>query len=339
MLATQTDYRAKLYELEEAYSKSYFVNDSLAASSRQALNEHRRAGEPQISEYIINSFQYIYDCYNETNLTLDQLSRFVSVNALNLSNADNNSFKEAIEYVQKLHNIDLSKVVEVRLESFQSNSSEGECVSCGPESHRVYYSLESNQVVSIDLLCHELGHASDFIFQRALNDDRLLFNHNSLNEAVAYYTQYSYLRAHGTEQERKAAISPFFYGHLMYLAARYCKDKYVKFEATDLQQMVDDAIFNDYAEIYGRTRLVALISEARQQHKVLANIILHIMGHRLGIPFALAMLADKDLDVRDLSTANMLSADLKEIVESASPLLQTAFSKFKANAIAFIGAD
>lgn len=337
MLATQTNYRAKLYKLEEDYSKSYFVNDSLAASSRQALIEHMHAGEPKFNDHIYNSFQYIIDRYNETNLTLDQLKRFTNVNAENLSNADDNSFNEAIGYVQKLHNIDLSKVIEVRLDSFQSNSSEGECVSCGPERHRIYYSLESNQVVSIDLLCHELGHASDFTFKRALNDDRLLFNHNSLNEAVAYYTQYSYLRAHGTEQQRKAAILPFFHGHLMYLAVYYCLDNKVQFETADLQQMVDDAIFNDYAEIYGRTRLVDLISEARKQHKVLANILLHIMGHRLGIPFALAMLADKDLDVRELSTANMLSANLKEIVESASPLLQTALSKFKENAIAFIG--
>ncbi|HDS0919973.1 TPA: hypothetical protein QEM85_004233 [Pseudomonas putida] len=338
-------FRKELYQLELEYCNHYKRNDAEANNVRSKINSLVLENCPNWTEWSQREVQSIFHIYNSISLSSKTIRKIAHMDLHGLSDITTTSFGDAISYVSGIADVDLSNVQEVRLERYECAYTEGECVSCNQDNHHIYYSIDSNQVSSVDLLCHELGHAADFTNSRqASADDNALHRHQSLAEAVAFYCQFRYLQDHGNIKKRTGALGAFLYTYLTYLICRYCFEQKITLDKVAPVEAVDDEIFSSffsaYTSLFGaeqaREFLAQKIYETQARFQGLGNVILEELNPRLGIPLGLALLEIENLDLALVSRMNILSDELKHVIESIDHSLNDKLSNMDALITKFI---
>jgi len=330
-----SEFRENLYHLELEYCKHYKRDDIQADRVRAEIGSLMLNNCPKWNEWLQREIPSVFEIYGSINLSSETLLRLINVDAGNLSDITATSFSEAISYVGAVTKLDLSNVQEVRLDAYECDYVEGECVACNASSHHIYYSLESSQVSSVDLLIHELGHAADFTFARHQSDeDKALYRHQSLAEAVAYYCQYIYLIDHGNTIKRTGALGAFTYTYLAYLICRYCLEKHIPLNKLKPVETVKDELFSSFISAYSVTHgfesanifITEKIREIQMRFPSVGNLIFEELSPRLGIPLGLALLAIEDLDLARISSMNSLDVELKQLLEKIDHRLTNKLS-------------
>lgn len=325
MLNQSSLFRKELYQLELEYCGQHKRDDIKAGQLREkisALMLRNCQGWGGLSRI---EMQSIFDIYGSISLSSQTLGKLINLSADDLNDISPSSFGEAINYVGGITGLDLSNVKEVRLDRYDCAYTEGECVACNQDNHHVYYSLDSNQVSSVDLLCHEIGHAADFTYARqAPGGDETLYRHQSITEAVAHYCQFRYLRDHGNKYKRTGALGSFVYTYLTYLLCCYCFENKKHLAEVDPAQAIDDVLFESFMAAYSLSYgvdpakhfLAQKIHETQDRFQDLGSIILQELNPRLGIPLGLILLSIKNIELSRVSILNILSVELKQILRS-----------------------
>ncbi|WP_314916050.1 hypothetical protein [Pseudomonas helleri] len=317
-------FRERLYELEAEYCKHYKFDDSEASRLHAEISALLLENCPDWHEFSQRELGSIFDIYQMINISGETIRRLADMEVGGLSDSDSSSFQEAINYVEGITELDLSSVKEVRLNRYDCIYSEGECVACDKNNHHVYYSLDSNQVSSVDLLCHEVGHAADFINARTeFLEDNSLHRHQSLAEAVAFYCQFRYLIEYGDEKKRTASLGAFLYTYLAYLLCCHCFNNKIPLDQIEPYEAVEDEIFSSFIAAYlprhgeevARDFVAGKISAIQNQYQDLSQVIFMELNARLGIPLALALLSIHNSNLYQVSKSNILSVELKEVVQ------------------------
>lgn len=328
-------FREELYQLELEYCKYYKRDDVKSDQVRRKISSLILKNCPDWNEWSQREIRSIFEIYNSINLSNRTLRNLINLDVSGLSDISTSSFGEATSYVGAITNLDLSNIQEVQLERHECAYTEGECVSCNVNNHHIYYSLDSNQVSSVDLLCHEVGHAADFTNARQGSaDDKVLLRHQSLAEAVAFYCQFRYLQDYGTAKKRTGSLGSFTYTYLTYLICCYCFDKGISLDKVDPVKIIEHELFSPFVAGYtpvlglesAKDFLAEKVHETQVRFQGLGNIILEELNPRLGIPLGLALLGIEDLDLSQVSTMNILSIELKQVVQAIDPRLMEKLS-------------
>lgn len=321
-------FRKELYKLELECLEHYMHDREKVYQIREKMHQLAIGNFPDYPAWLEKAFYSVFKIYYSIHLSHETLTRLVNMNTHGLSDISDSSFSEAIRYVEGIANIDLSNVQEARLESHVSEYIEGECVPCGDRDHRIYYSFESNQVSSVDLLCHEIGHAADFTIARlGSSEDAMLTRYLSLAETAAYYCQYRYLQDHGSVKARTASLGAFVYTYLAFLFCHHCLETKVSLDKAVPEEAVEHKIFEDfvtaYTSAYGirgaKNFLVMKMTEIQGRFPSIGDVVNQELVPRLGIPLSLALLGIKDFELSHVSSRNSLSVDLKQLLDDIDP--------------------
>lgn len=338
-------FREELYRLELEYCKTYKRNTASSDRLRRKISSLLVDNCENWDEWSRRGVQSVFQLYDSLALSTKTLRKLIQADPSKLTDITLSSFGDAIDYVSVITDLDLSHIQEVRLEHYDCSYSEAECVACNQDNHYIYYSLKSNQVSSADLLCHEIGHAADFInARRNQEDDQALYRHQSLAEAVAYYCQFRYLQDHGNVEKRTGVLGAFLYTYLAYLVCRYCFDKNVPLDQIEPADAVEGELLEPfvtaYASLYGadaaKEFLAQKIHETQTRFQGLGYLVYQELSPRLGIPLALAFLETEDLDLSRVSTGNILGTELTQVIQSIDPRAMDKLSNLDALIANFI---
>lgn len=186
------------------------------------------------------------------------------------------------DFVEKLTGQDLSRVSFVQAP--RVDEAEATAMACGRNDHVIV--LPAGGYKAPDLLIHELGHTAEFTVRRATSDSKMLRTHRILSETVAYYCQFSYLRQHGTTDQRQFALAAFLPG---YLAAQFI---YVSRKKPNerAKVMIGHPRLGELVDEYGPERLLKHIESNRLTSLTLDEINYTYVEQLFSIPIALNLL-------------------------------------------------
>ena len=173
---------------------------------------------------------------------------------LSVGNQDETSeFKddttEYRKFVEKLMDVDLSNVTVAHVPGDFSKN-EGRAYPCGRDQHVVIMPLEGEGFLSPDLLVHELGHTAEFTLRRQNDDVSKFINHGILNETIAHFCQYSYLKEFGTRIERISALNSVIPMYMMLKARIATKEMRVEPNVVQTERIVEHKEFADFRKVY-----------------------------------------------------------------------------------------
>lgn len=217
----------------------------------------------------------------------------------NSLSADDYDFSRA--FVEKLTGQDLSRVKFI--DAPRVDGAEATAMACGKNDHVIV--LPAGGYKAPDLLIHELGHTAEFTVRRATGDPKMLRTHRVLSETVAYCCQFSYLRQHGTADQRQLALAAFLPG---YLAAQFI---YVSRKKPDARAdaKIGHPRFGALIDEYGPERLLGHIESNRLTSLGIDEINNAYVEQLFSIPIALTLLKRGD----SVERVMMASADLPVI--------------------------
>lgn len=240
----------------------------------------------------------------QARLTTSEVSRLAG---LGISNTD---FPESLSdedydfsrsFVENLTDQDLSRVSFVHAP--RVDQAEAMAMACGRNDHVIV--LPAGGYKAPDLLIHELGHAAEFTVRRATADPKMLRTHLILSETIAYYCQFSYLRKHGTADQRQYALAAFLPG---YLAAQFIHVSR-KWPNAGAEAKIGHPRFGALIEEYGTKRLLQHIDSKRLTSLTIEEINRAYVEQLFSIPVALNLLQRGD----SVERVMMASADVPVI--------------------------
>ncbi|MEG8044950.1 hypothetical protein QP175_01240 [Sphingomonas aerolata] len=204
-------------------------------------------------------------------------------------------------FVERLTGQNLSRVSFAQAP--RVDSAEAMAMACGRKDHVIV--LPAGGYKAPDLLIHELGHTAEFTVRRATGDPKMLRTHRILSETVAYYCQFSYLRQHGTADQRQFALAAFLPG---YLAAQFIHVSGKKPNA-QAKAMIGHPRFGALIEEYGPECLLQHIESNRLTSLTTDEITHAYVEPLFSIPVALNLLQRGD----PVQRVMMASADVSVI--------------------------
>lgn len=320
--------RTALYQIEKQILQAY-----ISGTSREDLEKQRN----ELADYfcdnsldkIIKYLNQMLKIVNAINISSSVLALGEKITINNLSNRITDvEFSEAKRYVEQLLDVDLTNVSLKYFENHQEMV-EGRCASCNDSHHVVLIPRNSGQVLSTDLLVHELGHAAEFTMTRETGQDALLWGHSSLSEAIAYYCQLKYLTDKGTRNQRIGAFGTFYLTYLTVCVVRHCLS--TKMGLCDLKPSdafesgyYDDilAAYPDGGENKAKDTIAKNIKFFQDTYGDLVGLMHNDFSPRLGFVFALFLL-DKPIQfIKSLALQNTLENDFFTLAKTIVPDLK-----------------
>jgi hypothetical protein len=322
-----TLYREDVYKLEAEYcaARIALAADRQVSIANKML-EIRNQRFPDFDKYVQKSVPEILEYYNHIDLSSNLLEQLVSLNGSDLDDYTDQSFAIAKSYVSAKMGLDLDPVVEVKLSINYLRHAEAQCIACGESQHHVFYPTKSTatETLSTDLLCHEIGHAADFMSSRRANGgDDVLIQHKAINEMVAYYCQYAYLQEHGNRVKRMGALGAFIFTYLAALIVRYAIKKDLPLHKITFRHIMRDRAIEVFLKAYTanfRSEEKAKFFLSQKVEQILTDyqnidaIVNHELSPRLGIPLALAALELSADSIKKVAEANKLKESLSSVI-------------------------
>ncbi|MEZ8051405.1 MULTISPECIES: hypothetical protein [Vibrio] len=326
-------FRSQLYNIEKQ-----IVNDCKKRGhpSNEIKEKQIRLKEenfPDAGEKFEKSIHQMILIMQKIRISTDVLKWSDTIDSGSLSNPINNdTFQEAKLYVERLLDVDLSKVELVFADSIQyvdAGEVEGTAYANNDADHIVLLPKHSTQIKSTDLLIHELGHTADFTIARKTENDDLLFPHITFSETIAYYCQIRFLLEQGTREQRIGLFGAFYLTYLGCCVTRHCIETQTPLNKLKPNKALKSGFYDEILAAYpnsginaAKSVVIKNITAFQQNYKDLGPLVNLDFARRFGFILALFLL-DKPINfVKELIHKNSLEHDFVEIVQSIVPNFQ-----------------
>lgn len=232
----------------------------------------------------------------------------------NLPNEDITQYKK---FVEDLLDVDLSNVSVAHV-PFDYSKAEGQAISCGKDRHVVVLPPRGQAFLSPDLLIHELGHTAEYTLRRKNDDIKHFVNHVFLNETIAHFCQYRYLKEYGTKTEKISAMNSVIPLYMMLKARIAATEMKLQPDVVQTEKLVNHKGFADFRKVYTTPGLKRSMSAYEGEN--FYRLYHMSIAPRFGAILALKLLnepetinklcvAPTDKPVREILTGLKLNAD------------------------------
>lgn len=272
---------------------------SIESSRREAAIRGEFRKVEDINQTLLNKTKHIpHFQFRNSQIEKEIESAYLSKELLRLGlsvgNQDETSglkddTTEYRKFVEELLDVDLSNVTVAHV-SGDFSKAEGRLYSCGRDRHVVVLPPKGHGFLSADLLVHELGHAAEVSLRRQNDDVSKFINHIILNEAIAHFCQYRYLKEFGTRIERISALNSVIPLYMMLKARVVTKQMRVEPNVVQTERIVGHKEFADFRKVY--TTLGLKKSLMAYEDYSLLELYHKAIAPRFGSVLALRLLND-----------------------------------------------
>ena len=318
-----TENRKKLYSLENQYINNFHtINDK--ENLILQINNILLKISPDFQDKTLKSINELLKFIPKINFSSKFLSSIVHIQENELSNKiTDKEILIARQYVENLLDINLSAVSVEYVNNSLIGNTEGQCIACSKNNHKIFYQENEYGVVSTDLIIHEFGHAADFTISRNIEDDKLLNSHISIAEAIAYYCQYSFLIEFGTKIQRQGVFGAFIYTYLSIIICKHCLINSIELKQININDIIIDRSVQELIKAYDQKVSNSFINERikmiQNEHEGIVLLIKNEILPRFGMILALFLL-DKDKKfINELIQKNSIHNSLYDLVFEIIP--------------------
>lgn len=334
-----TQNRKELYDLENQYINS-FHKDIEKQEIELRMKKVLLKITPDFENKTFESINDLLKIIPKINFSSSFLSEIVLISQNELSN--DVTAKEILiakQYVEKLLNVNLSSVDVEYLENCLMHNTEGKCIACDKDQHKIFYQDDKNGVISTDLIVHEFGHAADFTISRSIDDDKLLNKHISISESIAYYCQYRFLIEFGTKIQRQGLFGAFVLTYLSIIICTYCLSNNIELHNLNEDDILANKSIQNMIESYqGTVSNTFIIDKVRMIKSIHENTLLLLNNEvlpRFGMILALFLLDKDAIFINELIKRNSIYIPLERFISEIIPNqqddilnLESKFSSF-----------
>lgn len=231
-----------------------------------------------------------------------------------LPNEDSTEYRK---FVEELIGVSLENVTIAHV-SGNFQKAEGQASACGRDRHVVILPERGKAFLSADLIVHELGHTAEFTLRRQNDDVKHFNNHKILNETIAHFCQYRYLKEFGTRDEKISAVNSIVPLYMLLKVRIAARDLKISPSTVQTEKVINHKEMADLRKVYTTPTLRGALAPYEGQS------LLHLYHidilPRFGSVLALKLLnepetikklcvAPTDKTVREILTGLKLNAD------------------------------